>query len=68
MRPYTPDTSKGRKVARDDIHHKTQDKHGNRTREPSAKRTSDEHPTTAAGLHIAREIRALPQLGEGERG
>jgi len=37
MRPYAPDTSKGRTVARDDIHHKTQDKHGNASRESSAK-------------------------------
>jgi len=25
MRPYTPDTNKGRTVARDDIHHETAD-------------------------------------------
>lgn len=53
MRPYAPNTSKGRKVARDDIHHATQDKHGNRTREPSAK--AMRHAARQEGRRICKE-------------
>lgn len=57
MRPYAPDTTKGRKVARDDIHHRTQDKHGNRTREPSAK--AMRHAARQEGRRLASETTDL---------
>ena len=53
MRPYAPNTSKGCKVARDDIHHATQDKHGDRSREPSAK--AMRHAARQEGNRQARE-------------
>jgi len=59
MRPYAPNTSKGRKVARDDIHHATQDKHGNRSREPSAKAMRH-----AARREGRRQSRDIPDDGE----